>query len=103
MVLVTGDDSAVSRKSKFAQIVSGHYQVILATGQLVGEGMDVPDIQVVVLAFPLAFEGKLAQYIGRIRGAQKTVYDYHDISTPFLDRQFKKRKKFYKENGFVIS
>ena len=50
-----------------------------------------------------AFEGKLAQYIGRIRGAQKTVYDYHDISTPFLDRQFKKRKKFYKENGFVIS
>ena len=102
-ILVTGDDSAVSRKSKFAQIVSGHYQVILATGQLVGEGMDVPDIQVVVLAFPLAFEGKLAQYIGRIRGAQKTVYDYHDISTPFLDRQFKKRKKFYKENGFVIS
>jgi superfamily II DNA or RNA helicase len=102
-ILVTGDDSVVSRKSKFAQIASGHYQVILATGQLVGEGMDVPDIQAVVLAFPLAFEGKLAQYIGRIRGAQKTVYDYHDGGTPFLDRQFKKRKKFYEKSRFRIT
>lgn len=101
-VLVTGDDSAVSRKSKFAQMASGHYQVILATGQLVGEGMDMPDIRTVILAFPLAFEGKLTQYIGRIRGAQKTVYDYHDAKTPFLDRQFKKRKKFYEKNGFQI-
>ncbi|HAU66581.1 MAG: hypothetical protein A2017_05400 [Lentisphaerae bacterium GWF2_44_16] len=101
-ILVTGDDSAVSRKNKFAQITSGHYQVILATGQLVGEGMDVPDIQTVILAFPLAFEGKLTQYIGRIRGAQKTVYDYHDANTPFLDRQFKKRKKFYQKAGFSM-
>lgn len=101
-IFVTGDDSAVSRKSKFEQIASGHYQVILATGQLVGEGMDVPDIQTIILAFPLAFEGKLTQYIGRIRGAQKMVYDYHDGGTPFLDRQFKKRKKFYEKNGFQI-
>lgn len=102
-ILVTGDDSTASRKSKFEQITSGHYQVILATGQLVGEGMDVPDIQTVILAFPLAFEGKLTQYIGRIRGAQKMVYDYQDVKTPFLDRQFKKRKKFYEKHGFIIS
>ena len=101
-ILVTGDDSVASRKSKFAQMTSGHYQVILATGQLVGEGMDLPDIRTVILAFPLAFEGKLTQYIGRIRGAQKTVYDYHDAKTPFLDRQFKKRKKFYEKNGFRL-
>ncbi len=102
-ILVTGENSAASRKSKFAQIASGHYQVILATGQLLGEGFDVPDIQAVILAFPLAFEGKLAQYIGRIRGAQKTVYDYHDARTSFLDRQFKKRKKFYEKNGFRVT
>ncbi|KKS08507.1 MAG: Type III restriction enzyme, res subunit:DEAD/DEAH box helicase [Candidatus Uhrbacteria bacterium GW2011_GWF2_41_430] len=89
-IIITGDDSTFARKTKFAQIESGHYQVILATGQLFGEGIDIPDI----------FEGKLAQYIGRIRGQQKTVYDYHDAKTKFLDRQFKKRKKFYKENGF---
>ena len=99
-IIITGDDSTFARKTKFAQIESGHYQVILATGQLFGEGIDIPDIQTIVLAFPLAFEGKLAQYIGRIRGQQKTVYDYHDAKTKFLDRQFKKRKKFYKENGF---
>jgi superfamily II DNA or RNA helicase len=101
-IVITGDDSATARKTKFAQIESGHYQVILATGQLFGEGIDIPDIQTIVLAFPLAFEGKLAQYIGRIRGQQKMVYDYHDVKTKFLDRQFKKRKKFYKENGFKM-
>jgi len=102
-IIITGDDSTFARKTKFAQIESGHYQVILATGQLFGEGIDIPDIQTIVLAFPLAFEGKLAQYIGRIRGQQKTVYDYHDAKTKFLDQQFKKRKKFYKENGFKIN
>jgi len=101
-ILVTGDDSAVSRKKKFAQIQSGHYQVIFSTGQLIGEGMDMPSIQTIILAFPIAFEGKLAQYIGRIRGDKKTVYDYHDIKTSFLDRQFKKRKKFYEKSGFKI-
>jgi len=101
-IVITGDDSVSARKTKFAQIESGHYQVILATGQLFGEGIDIPDIQTIVLAFPLAFEGKLAQYIGRIRGQQKMVYDYHDAKTKFLDGQFKKRKKFYKENGFKM-
>jgi len=102
-ILVTGDDSACSRKSKFQQIESGHYQIILATGPLVGEGMDIPDIEAVILAFPLAFEGKLKQYIGRIRGEQKLVYDYHDCKTPFFDRQFKKRKKFYEKSGFDLN
>jgi len=102
-IVITGDDSTSARKTKFAQIESGHYQVILATGQLFGEGIDIPDIQTIVLAFPLAFEGKLSQYIGRIRGQQKMVYDYHDAKTKFLDQQFKKRKKFYKENGFKIN
>lgn len=101
-IIITGDDSTVSRKSKLAQIVTGHYQVIFATGQLLGEGLDLPNIQAIVLAFPLAFEGKLRQYIGRIRGTQKMIYDYHDAKTPFLDRQFKKRKKFYEKNGFVL-
>ena len=102
-IVITGDDSVTSRKNKFAQIVSGHYQVIFATGQLLGEGLDLPDIQAIVLAFPLAFEGKLTQYIGRIRSIQKIVYDYHDAKTPFLDRQFRKRKKFYEKSGFTLA
>ncbi|KKR63633.1 MAG: Type III restriction enzyme, res subunit:DEAD/DEAH box helicase [Candidatus Uhrbacteria bacterium GW2011_GWC2_40_450] len=44
-IIITGDDSTFARKTKFAQIESGHYQVILATGQLFGEGIDIPDIQ----------------------------------------------------------
>jgi superfamily II DNA or RNA helicase len=101
-IMITGDDSGAARKSKIAQISSGHYQLVLATGQLLGEGLDIPDFRAVVLSFPIAFEGKLAQYIGRIRGIQKLVCDYRDVKTPFLDRQFKKRKKFYQKHEFQI-
>ncbi len=60
---------------------------------------------VLVLAFPIAFEGKLKQYIGRLRGnGTKYIIDIRDPIVEFLERQFKKRKKFYeKEFGFNTS
>jgi superfamily II DNA/RNA helicase len=39
--IFTGDDSAASRTSKLKQIQDGHYQVLLATGQIFGEGMNL--------------------------------------------------------------
>lgn len=97
-IAISGDDSARSRKLKHDQIKAGNFQVLLATGQLLGEGFDVHGIDTIVLAFPFSFEGKLVQYIGRLRGeGLKYVIDFHDEKVEFLDRQFKKRKKFYKE------
>ncbi|MDO8604264.1 MAG: DEAD/DEAH box helicase family protein [bacterium] len=97
-IAISGDDSARSRKLKHDQIKAGNFQVLLATGQLLGEGFDVHSIDTIVLAFPFSFEGKLVQYIGRLRGeGLKYVIDFHDEKVEFLDRQFKKRQKFYKE------
>jgi superfamily II DNA or RNA helicase len=95
--IFTGDDSVASRTSKLKQIQDGHYQVLLATGQIFGEGMHVDNIEVLVLAFPFAFEGKLTQYIGRLQhsSSPKLLIDYHDKEIPFLDRQFKQRKRVY--------
>jgi len=97
-ITISGDDSARSRKIKFDQIRAGNFQVLLATGQLLGEGFDVHGVDTIVLAFPFSFEGKLVQYIGRLRGeGVKQIIDFHDEKVEFLDRQFKKRKTFYKK------
>ena len=96
-LLFTGDDSAAGRTSKLKQINDGHYQVLLATGQLFGEGMHVENIEALILAFPFAFEGKLTQYLGRLMHSTepKVLIDYRDKDIPFLDRQFKKRQRVY--------
>ncbi|MCX6753481.1 MAG: DEAD/DEAH box helicase, partial [Candidatus Nomurabacteria bacterium] len=96
IIAISGDDGIHSRKIKFDQIKTGNFQVLLATGQLLGEGFDIHNIDTVVLAFPFSFEGKLIQYIGRLRGeGVKHIIDFHDKNVEFLDRQFKKRNKFY--------
>lgn len=98
-LIFTGDDSAASRTSKLQQIQDGHYQVLLATGQIFGEGMHVESIEALILAFPFAFEGKLTQYVGRLMHSSnpRVLIDYHDKHIPFLNRQFRQRKRVYEK------
>lgn len=104
-ILISGDDSSAKRVIKLKQIESGHYQVILSTGQFFGEGLDIRGITCLILAFPFSFEGKLAQYIGRMRdiGEQKVLIDYRDNHIPFLEKQFKQRQNFYRKMLFKIT
>ena len=96
LLTLSGNDSAASRKLKLKQIEAGNFEVLLATGQLFGEGIDITEFDVLVLAFPVAFEGKLKQYIGRLRGeGVKQIIDIYDKDVEFLDRQFKKRQEVY--------
>lgn len=96
LITLSGDDSAASRNLKLKQIEAGNFEVLLATGQLFGEGVDIMGFDALVLAFPVAFEGKLKQYIGRLRGeGVKQIVDIHDKEVEFLDRQFKKRQRVY--------
>ena len=96
-VVITGDDTAPQRVVKIARIKRGGYQVLLSTGQFFGEGLDVKNISVLVLAFPFSFEGKLIQYIGRLLHSTdpKLVIDYRDKQVAFLERQYKKRQTYY--------
>jgi superfamily II DNA or RNA helicase len=96
-LLLTGDDPPAFRTAKLARAKDGGYQVLLSTGQLLGEGLEVRNIDSLVLAFPFSFEGKLVQYTGRLSHSlrPKALIDYHDASVVFLDRQFKQRKRYY--------
>lgn len=99
IVCVSGDDSAVNRKLKLAQIKAGNFQVVISTGQYMGEGIDIVNLNCLFLVFPLSFEGKLVQYIGRIQrsNGMKQVYDYRDSKVDYLERQFKQREKYYRK------
>lgn len=96
-IVISGEDSEAKRRIKLKQIESGHYQIILSTGQFFGEGLDIHNIDCLIFVFPFSFEGKLIQYIGRLRGREnkKVIIDYRDKLVPFLDKQFKQRKKYY--------
>ncbi len=83
-------------------------QVIVATGKYIGEGFDLPKLDTLFLALPIAWKGSLAQYAGRIHRESEgkdlvTIYDYVDSSIPMLERMFNKREKGYKAMGYQIS
>ena len=97
VVTMTGDDPKTVRQKKLAQVRKGDFEVLIATGQLMGEGVDISNLNCLFLVYPFSFEGKLIQYIGRIQRTTKEqiLYDYHDHRIKFLDKQFKKRFAYY--------
>ncbi len=94
----TSDLTPKEKITKERQMKSGNFQVLIATGQLLGEGTDVPNLDCLFLTFPFSFEGKLIQHIGRIERGEittKRVYDYRDKEVLLLDRMFKQRQRYY--------
>ena len=103
VITLTGDDSVSKRKVRLEQLNLGHFQVLIATGQLLGEGLDLPILDCLFLVYPFSFEGKLIQYIGRIQRSenQKVIVDYRDPKIPFYEKLFKKRSTYYRKNGWI--
>jgi len=100
IITLTGDLSEKQKKEKLKQIEAGNFQVLIATGQLIGEGTDIPNLSCLFLVYPFSFEGKLTQYIGRIQRGQNfngTIYDYRDIKIAYLEKFYKQREKYYKK------
>lgn len=99
VIILTGDLTEKQRKEKIKQIETDNFQIIIATGQLVGEGADFPSLNCLFLAYPaFYFSGKLTQYIGRIQrgnNQKSVIYDYQDEKNEYLERFFKKRAKYY--------
>lgn len=101
IITLTGDLSEKQKNEKIKQIKSGNFQILIATGQLVGEGADFPNLNSLFLVYPFSFEGKLTQYIGRIQRNQNsngTIYDYRDIKIAYLEKFYKQRERYYKKN-----
>ena len=81
--------------------------ILVATGSYLGEGFDWPELDTLFLAFPLAFKGRVVQYVGRLlrihdRKHHVELHDYVDSRIPVLDRMHTKRLPAYTTLGFDI-
>ncbi|MEW6087054.1 MAG: DEAD/DEAH box helicase family protein [bacterium] len=88
-------------------IGTGKKPYILATGSLIGEGFDLPPLDTLMIAMPVAFKGKLVQYAGRLHREYKgkndvRIYDYFDGSMGLTVSMLKKRITAYKKMGYKI-
>lgn len=99
VLTLSWDDSQKHRETKIKLIQDGQFQVFISTGQLLGEGWDISNLQCLFLVYPFSFEGKLIQYIWRLQRSKTTnkIYDYRDNNIDYFERLFKKRYKYYRK------
>ncbi len=81
--------------------------VMVATGSYLGEGFDWPELDTLFLAFPIAFKGRVVQYVGRLLRTHEDkhhveLHDYVDVRIPVLDRMHSKRLPAYSTLGFDV-
>jgi len=98
--LLTGDLSGSERREVLDRLNKGDVKVLLATGQLIGEGFDRRDLSPLFLTTPIKFSGRVLQYIGRVLrpapGKKKArVYDYVDVKVDVLKASARARQKIY--------
>ncbi len=103
--VLTGDLSATKRQALVERLNAGDIRVLIATGQLIGEGFDCKELSTLFLATPIRFSGRVQQYLGRVMrpapGKKKArIYDYIDHRVGPLLAAAQARQKLYNLKGF---
>jgi superfamily II DNA or RNA helicase len=99
--LLTGDLDMTERQKVVERVNRGDVQILIATGQLIGEGFDCKGLTTLFLATPIKFSGRLLQYLGRVlRPAPgkkyARVYDYVDVHVEPLKKAARARQRVYR-------
>ena len=97
--LITGSIKTKERNEIINRMLNGDLHVIFST-QLADEGLDIPNLDVLHLAFPSKSDGIVEQRIGRLqRYKQHTplVFDYVDQLVPNFYNFSQNRLNLYKE------
>ena len=80
------------------------FNVTLGTTSLLGEGMDLKNIDTLILATPISHPSRLIQILGRI-GRDHTrdlvVIDINDVDKIF-SKMYRKRVSVYKSLGYMF-
>lgn len=110
VVLMLGGNSKKEQQRVKAELENADAKeplVLVATGQLIGEGFDFPRLDTLIMATPVSGRNVVEQYAGRLNrdfpGKKNViVYDYVDSHIPMFDRMYEKRLKAYKQIGYSI-
>lgn len=108
--LIYGDNSE-KENNNIIEIInklddSGNF-VIVATGQKVGVGFNMPRLNTLFLTAPVSDPSRFEQYLGRIDRIYKNkkevlVYDYVDSHIPIFNNMYNKRLKVYKKCAYSL-
>jgi superfamily II DNA or RNA helicase len=101
---VWGSDSTETRRNAVKRLVRGDIEALICS-VIFNEGIDIPDLQSVVIASGGKSVIAALQRIGR--GMRKTqdksefeVFDFNDKGNKWLERHSKERMKAYCQEGF---
>lgn len=108
--LLTGSQTRKQQKmirQEMNSISNDESMILVATGQLVGEGFDFPRLDTLIMATPVAWKGLVEQYAGRLNrdyeGKENVViFDYIDSNIRVFDNMYAKRLKAYKRIGYSL-
>jgi superfamily II DNA or RNA helicase len=100
--LLTGDLPVSQRQVVIKKLNAKQVKVVIATGQLIGEGFDCKELTTLFLATPISFKGRVLQYLGRVlRPAPgkelARVYDYVDTHVAVLKKAANSRQRVYQQ------
>ena len=94
--ILTGDLPKKQREQVIKDLEGGSLRVVFATGQIAGEGLDIPKLNRLFVTTPIRWKGKIKQYVGRVlrtapgkRNAR--IYDYVDTKVGVLMSAYRSR------------
>lgn len=101
--VLVGTMGKTKRRRVLDDFKKGAVRVVVAT-TLADEGMDVPRLDRVILAFPGRGRGRTQQRLGRLMRPHPSkrdavLYDLVDAQVPALLRQYQVRRKVYRSLG----
>lgn len=111
IVRLDGDLTAKQRRLAIEQIVTLRKEskplLLMATGSLIGEGFDLPELDTLIISTPLSFEGRMVQYAGRIHrladGKTKVqIIDFVDSYSAMILKMYRNRVAAYRKMGYKI-
>ena len=111
VILLVGSDDDQTRRQRLEElnaVPTDRPLCLVATGSYVGEGFDLDRLDTLLLAGPVAFEGTLSQWVGRLHRVREgksevVVMDYIDPAIPMLDREWRRRAKAYGKLGYRMA
>lgn len=110
LVLTGGKKQSERReiRERLNSIPENESLIILATGQYIGEGFNCSRLDTLFFAMPIAWDGNVEQYTGRLNrshdGKSKvTVIDYVDHHIEMFANMYNKRLRSYKRIGYELS
>lgn len=105
--LLVGHMAVEARQAAVAEFLQGPDAVLVATGSLLGEGFDCPDLDTLYLVVPSGNLTRTTQALGRVLRPSPgkpapRVYDFVDALTPGLEKSFRKRLAVYARHRAVV-